>query len=114
MECVEILRWHTAYQFFPRHRNHLEAANEIGALPLKIPAANPAKFLWRFFPCKGDLEVAARQAAILGKQEPRDEAHEASHGKQNAHRECVRDGHTPAVEKIDAEIEHAGSARRGR
>jgi hypothetical protein len=74
--------------------------------------ANSAQFLSRFFVREGDLEIAPGEPAILRQQEPPGEAHEIPEGEQNAQRKSARDCRSDAIQKINAEIEHAGAADR--
>ena len=64
----EIFRLDIARHFFQRHRDHFEAAKQIRAEPLKIPASDPAQFPQLFFIREGNLKIPPRQLAILGKQ----------------------------------------------
>ena len=43
---------------------------------------------------------------------PAAQAQEASDGEQDPHREKARDGRARAIQKINAEVEHAGAANR--
>jgi hypothetical protein len=114
MDRAEIFHFYMARQFFHRHRDHLEAAKKIGAEALKISAADTAQLPSRFFSPKSDLEIPSSEPPVLRKQQPGAQAEEFSDSPEESHRQNARDGRPRAVQKIDAEIEHAEAASRGR
>jgi hypothetical protein len=79
---------------------------------LEMAPANSAQFSRRFFVREGDLEIAPGEPAILRQQEPAGEPHDIPEDKQNPQRKRARDGRARAIQKINAEIEHAGKANR--
>ena len=78
-----------------------------------MAADNPSQFPRRLLLRKGDVEITPREPAIVREQQPGTQSHEISDGKQNAQRKCARDRRARAIQKVNAEIEHAGSARGG-
>src|SRR3954454_2573533 len=112
MNGVRIFRIDISRQFFRGHRSELCAAEEIGPGPLEMAPANSAQFLPRLFVREGNLEIAPGQAAILGKEEPAGEAYEIPDDKQKPERKSARDGRSRAIQKVNAEFEHAGAAGR--
>ena len=112
MQSVEIFGFDIVRKFFERHRNHLEAGKQIRAEALKIPAGDPTQFTRRRFVGEGNLQVAPRQTAIFGKHRPGAKAEEISDCEQSAHGKRARDGGAGAIQKINAEVEHAGAASR--
>ena len=78
-----------------------------------MAANNPSQFPRRLFLPESDFKITPGQPAILREQQPCAQSHEISYGKQDAQRESARDRRARAIQKVDAEIEHAGSARRG-
>ena len=105
---LEVFRFEMSRHFFRWHRTHLDAADQIGAEVLEMAADNSSHFPRRFFLRKGDLKITSREPAIVWKQQPGAKAHEISDSKQNAQRKCARDCRARAVQKVNAEIEHAG------
>jgi GT2 family glycosyltransferase len=114
MHSVEIFGFDTACQFFKRHGDHLEAAEQIGAEPLKIPAGNTTQFPRGLFLREGDLQIPPSEPPVLREQQPRAEAQKISQGEEEADRKSARDGRSRAIQKVNAEFEHAGPASRGR
>ena len=114
MNGVRIFRFDITRQVFRRHRPELRAAEEIRPGPLKMAPANSPQFPGRLFTHEGDFEVSASQAAIPGKEEPGAEAREISEGEEEPQRKPARDCRARAVQKVDAEIEHAQWHRSGR
>jgi len=107
MNRIEVFRFEMSRRFSRRHRPHLDTADQIGAQVLKMATDNSSQFSWRLLIRKSDVEIAPRQPAILRKQQPCDPAHEISHDKQNTQRQRAHDCCARAVQKVDAEIEHA-------
>ena len=66
-----------------------------------------------FFP-QSDLEVSAGEPAVLGEEQPGAQPHDFSQAKQETHRKSARDCRPRAIQKVDAEIEHAGAATQVR
>ena len=112
MNGVRIFRFDISPQFFRRHRPELRAAEETGAGPLEMAPANSAQFSRRFFVREGGLEIAPGEPAILRQEKPAGKAHEIPENKQNAQGKRAGDCRPGAIEKVNAEIEHAGAASR--
>jgi hypothetical protein len=107
---LEVFRFEMSRHVFRWHRTHLDAADQIGAEVLEMPPDNSSHFPRRFFLRKGDLKITSREPAIVWKEQPGAKAHEISDSKQNAQRKCAHDCCARAVQKVNAEIEHAESA----
>ena len=108
MDRIEVFRFEVSRHFFRRHRTHLYAADQIGAEVLEMAPNNPSQFPRCLFLRKSDVEITPGQLAILREQQPGAQSQDISDGKQNAQRKCARDCRARAIQKVDAEIEHAG------
>ena len=112
MHRFEILDLDMTEQLFRRHRSHLDAAKKVRRAALKVPARNLPKLAFRFFATERDLEIAHRQPPIFPKKQPRQEAAAVAESKQETKWKRARDCGPGAIQKVDAEIEHAGATSR--
>jgi hypothetical protein len=114
MDRLEIFRLEMVRDFFRWHPAHLPAGNQVGAEALEMAANNPSQFARRFFAGKGNLKITPRKLAIVREEEPGAKAQELAETEKKPQRKRAQEGRAGAVEKINAEIEHAEPASRGR
>lgn len=73
--------------FGQRHRPELDAAKQVRAEPLEMPASEAAQFRGRFFLAESDREIVLRQPPITAENEPREQAERFAKGKKEAQRQ---------------------------